>query len=155
MTNPGGIRTDIEKKGDGMVSYADVFSAQPFRNQLVTMTLTGAQIKAALEQQWTDEKQPRILQVSRGFSYNWDAAKPLGEHVIAASMKLDGKPIDPAKTYRVTVNNYLALGGDGFVAFKDGANAQFGAYDVDALFAFFGAHRPIAPAPPVRITRTN
>jgi 5'-nucleotidase len=155
MTNPGGIRTDIEKKGDGTVSYADVFASQPFRNQLVTMTLTGAQIKAALEQQWMDEKRPRILQVSKGFSYNWDAAKPFGEHVIAASMKLDGKPIDPAKTYRVAVNNYLALGGDGFVAFKDGTNAQFGAYDVDALFAFFGAHSPIAPAPPTRITRTN
>ena len=74
---------------------------------------------------------------------------------IAASMTLNGTAIDPAATYRVTVNNYLALGGDGFVALKDGRDAQFGAYDNDALFGCFGAHSPIAPAPPTRITRTN
>src|SRR5262249_7346392 len=67
MTNPGGIRTDITKKGEGTVSYADVFASQPFRNQLVTLDLTGGQIRTALEQQWTDEKRPRILQVSKGF----------------------------------------------------------------------------------------
>jgi 5'-nucleotidase len=155
MTNPGGIRTDIEKKGDGTVTYADVFASQPFRNQLVTVTLTGAELKAALEQQWTDEKRPRILQVSKGFGYNWDAAKPFGAHVDAASMKLNGVAIDMARSYRVTINNYLALGGDGFVAFKGGRDPQFGVYDNDALFAWFGAHSPIAPAPPIRITRTN
>jgi 5'-nucleotidase len=155
MTNPGGIRTDITKRGDGAVSYADVFASQPFRNQLVTLDLTGVQIKTALEQQWTDEKRPRILQLSKGLSYGWDASRPFGEHVDAASLKLDGKPIDPAKTYRITINNYLALGGDGFAAFRQGTNAQFGIYDVDALFSYFQAHSPIAPAPPVRITRTN
>ena len=155
MTNPGGIRTDIAMKDDGAVSYADVFASQPFRNQLVTLDLTGGQIKTALEQQWLDEKRPRVLQVSKGFSYGWDASKPFGEHVDAASLKFDGKPIDPTKTYRVTINNYLALGGDGFAAFKDGSNAQFGIYDVDALFSYFQARSPIAPAPPTRITRTN
>jgi 5'-nucleotidase len=155
MTNPGGIRTDITKKGDGAVSYADVFASQPFRNQLVTLDLTGAQIKAALEQQWTDEKRPRILQVSKGFTYSWDKAKPFGEHVDAAMLKLDDKPIDPARTYRVTINNYLALGGDGFAAFKDGTNARIGDYDSEVLFNYFGNHSPIVPAPPTRITRTN
>ena len=67
FTNPGGIRTDIAKKGDGTVTYADVFASQPFRNQLVTLTLTGAQIKTVLEQQWADPNRPRILQVSKGF----------------------------------------------------------------------------------------
>jgi 5'-nucleotidase len=155
MTNPGGIRTDITKRDDGAVSYADVFASQPFRNQLVTLNLTGAQLKTALEQQWLDEKRPRILQVSKGFSYSWDAAKPFGAHVEAASMRLNETPIDAAKTYRVTINNYLALGGDGFAVFKDGTNAQFGIYDVDALFAYFQANSPIAPAPLKRITRTN
>lgn len=155
MTNPGGIRTDITRKNDGAVSYADVFASQPFRNQLVTLTLTGAQIRTALEQQWTDEKRPRILQVSRGFSYAWDASKPFGEHVDAGSIRLNDVAIDPARTYRVTVNNYLALGGDGFAAFKDGTDAQFGVYDADALFAYFQAHSPIAPAAPMRIARTN
>jgi 5'-nucleotidase len=155
FTNPGGIRTDITKKDDGTVSYADVFASQPFRNQLVTLSLTGAQIKAMLEQQWLDPNRPRILQVSKGFSYAWDAKKPTGEHVIAASMKLHGETIEPAKAYRVTVNNYLALGGDGFTALKDGTAAQFGIYDVDALFAYFGANSPITPAPPDRITRND
>jgi 5'-nucleotidase len=155
MPNPGGIRADITKKNDGTVSYADVFASQPFRNQLVTLDLTGAQIKAALEQQWVDEKRPRILQVSTGFSYSWDASKPFGKHVDASSLKLDGVPIDPARTYRVTINNYLALGGDGFAVFKDGTNAQYGVYDVDALYSYFEDHSPVAAAPPARITRTN
>ena len=155
MPNPGGIRADITKKNDGAVSYADIFASQPFRNQLVTLDLTGAQIKTALEQQWLDEKRPRILQVSKGFSYSWDAFKPFGEHVDATSLKLDGVPIDPARTYRVTINNYLALGGDGFAVFKDGTNAQYGVYDIDALFAYFQAYSPVVGAPPVRISRTN
>jgi 5'-nucleotidase len=155
FTNPGGIRTDIAKKEDGAVSYADIFASQPFRNQLVTLTLTGTQIKAMLEQQWLDLSRPRILQVSKGFSYAWTMAKPFGEHVVAASMTLNGEPIEPNKVYRVTVNNYLALGGDGFTALKDGTAAQFGVFDVDALFAYFVGHSPIAPAPPGRITRTD
>jgi 5'-nucleotidase len=156
FTNPGGIRTDIARKGDdGTVSYADVFASQPFRNQLVTLTLTGAQIKAMLEQQWVDPNRPRMLQVSKGFQYAWDLKKPFGDHIVAASMKLDGAPIDAAKSYRVTVNNYLALGGDGFTALKDGTAAQFGVYDVDALFAYFAANSPLAPAPPDRIARTD
>jgi 5'-nucleotidase len=155
FTNPGGIRTDIARKDDGAVSYADIFASQPFRNQLVTVTLTGAQIKAMLEQQWLDPSRPRILQVSGGFSYAWTMAKPYGEHVVAASMTLNGEAIEPTRTYRVTVNNYLALGGDGFTALKDGTAPQFGVYDVDALFAYFVGRSPIAPAPPVRIARTD
>ena len=72
FTNPGGVRTDITRKENGAVTYADLFASQPFRNQLVTMTLTGKQIKDMLEQQWRDPKRPRILQVSKGFSYAWD-----------------------------------------------------------------------------------
>ncbi len=100
FTNPGGIRTDIAMKDGGAVSYADMFAAQPFRNRLVTLTLTGAQIREMLEQQWRDPARPRILQVSRGFGYSWDAARPYGEHVDAASIKLNGVAIDPAKNYR-------------------------------------------------------
>src|SRR6201984_2982184 len=70
FTNPGGIRTDIDKHDDGTVSYAEIFASQPFRNQLVTLTLTGAQIKAMLEQQWHDPTRPRVLPSSTGVAYN-------------------------------------------------------------------------------------
>jgi 5'-nucleotidase len=160
LTNPGGIRTDIPKKSedgqeDGAVSYADLFASQPFRNQLVTLTLTGKQIKDALEQQWLDPARPRILQVSSGFSYAWDGAKPFGERVIAERLSLNGQRIDPATPYRVTVNNYLAAGGDGFTVLKEGAAPRIGVYDVDALFGYFLSNSPIAPATPDRIVRLN
>jgi 5'-nucleotidase len=155
FTNPGGVRTDIAKKEDGAVTYADVFASQPFRNQLVTLTLTGAQIKNMLEQQWLDPNRPRILQVSKGFNYTWDSAKPYGDHVVADLMSLNGQRVDPATRYRVTVNNYLAVGGDGFTVLKQGSAPQFGIYDVDALDGYFQANSPIAPASADRITRLN
>ncbi|WP_027526547.1 bifunctional UDP-sugar hydrolase/5'-nucleotidase [Bradyrhizobium sp. Ec3.3] len=155
VTNPGGIRTDIVPKENGAVSFGEVFASQPFRNRLVTLTLTGSQLKEMLEQQWLDPKRPRILQVSNGFSYVWDASKPFGERVAADKMTLDGKPIDPASSYRVTLNDYLAVGGDGFTVAKQGTSPQYGGYDADALFAFFRVHGPIGPLPPTRIQRTN
>jgi len=155
FTNPGGIRSDIVKKPDGAVSYADVFASQPFRNQLVTLTLTGAQIKNMLEQQWLDPARPRILQVSKGFSYAWDGAKPFGERVMADRMSLNGLRIEPAAAYRVTVNNFLSVGGDGFTVLKDGLAPRFGIYDVDALYAYFQANSPISPAITDRIVRMN
>jgi 5'-nucleotidase len=155
FTNPGGVRTDIAKKEDGAVTYADVFASQPFRNQLVTLTLTGAQIKNMLEQQWLDPNRPRILQVSKGFNYTWDNAKPYGDHVVADRMSLNGQRVDSATRYRVTVNNYLAVGGDGFTVLEQGTAPQFGIYDVDALHGYFQANSPIVPASADRITRLN
>jgi len=155
FTNPGGIRADIAKKQDGSVTYGEVFASQPFRNQLVTLTLTGAQIKALLEQQWLDPKRPRILQLSKGFNYTWDGAKQYGERVIADSMSLNRARIDPATNYRVTVNNFLADGGDGFTVLKQATARQVGIYDVDALYAYFQANSPLAPAATDRIARLN
>ena len=155
VTNPGGIRTDITRKEDGGVTYADLFASQPFRNQLVTLTLSGAQVKDLLEQQWLDPKRPRILQVSKGFGYAWDASRPYGDHVVAGQMTLNGVHIEPSQTYRVTVNSYLALGGDGFTVLKDGSAKQFGVYDDEALFGYFQGNSPVAPPPLVRITRNN
>ena len=155
FTNPGGVRSDMLKKEDGAVTYADVFASQPFRNQLMTLTLTGMQIKTMLEQQWLDPKRPRILHVSRGFSYSWDGARPIGDRVAADRISLHGARIDPAAGYRVTVNNFLAGGGDGFTVFTEGTAPQVGVYDVDALYAYFRANSPIAPAPGNRIVRMN
>jgi 5'-nucleotidase len=155
MTNPGGIRADIEHKPDGQVSYGDVFAAQPFRNQLVTLTLTGSQIKGVLEQQWRDPNRPRILQVSAGFSYAWDNAAMSGNRIVPDRMTLNGQRIDPAAAYRVTVNQFLAVGGDGFTALKEGTLPRVGPYDVDALNAYFGANSPVTPLAPGRIFRMN
>jgi 5'-nucleotidase len=155
FSNPGGIRSDIAKKDDGTVSYADIFASQPFRNQLVTLTLTGRQIKDVLEQQWSDPKLPRILQVSKGFTYAWDAARPNGEHIIAERMALNGQMIDPAVNYRVTVNDYLSVGGDGFSNLKQGIAPLVGVYDIDALYGYFRANSPVVPTAADRIQRIN
>jgi 5'-nucleotidase len=155
FTNPGGVRADVTRREDGAVSYGDLFASQPFRNQLVTITLSGKQIKDMLEQQWLDPKRPRILQVSKGFSYAWDGSKGDGERVLAERMSLNGQPIDPAARYRVTVNNFLFVGGDGFTVLTQGTDAQIGVYDVDALHAYFGANSPVSPGAADRIVRIN
>lgn len=155
FTNPGGIRNSIMMTGDGTITYADVFASQPFRNQLVTMTLTGAQLKAALEQQWTAPSFPRILQVSRGFGFSWDQSRPVGDRVPLAGITFRGTPVDREARYRVTVNDFLASGGDGFSTFKDGTERRTGVYDVDALDAWFKANSPVSPHAPERIQRLN
>lgn len=155
FTNPGGIRNSIARNGDGTVTYADVFAAQPFRNQLVTMTLTGAQLKQALEQQWAGPTFPRILQVSRDFGFTFDPTRQAGDRVPLETITFHGAPIDPTASYRVTVNDFLASGGDGFTTFKEGADRRTGVYDVDALDAYFKTNSPIAPHEPDRIKRVN
>jgi 5'-nucleotidase len=155
FTNPGGIRIDIARKDGGAVTYADLFASQPFRNQLVTLTLSGKQIKDMLEQQWLDPKRPRILQVSKGFAYAWDNSKPNNERILPERMSLNGAPIDPAANYRVTVNNFLSVGGDGFTVLKDGTAQQISVYDIDALHTFFQANSPLSPGAASRIIRIN
>jgi 5'-nucleotidase len=155
FTNPGGVRADVTRREDGAVTYADLFASQPFRNQLVTITLTGKQIKDMLEQQWLDPKRPRILQVSKGFAYAWDGSKSDGERVIAERMSLNGQPVDPAASYRVTVNNFLFVGGDGFTVLTQGTAPQVGIYDVDALNSYFLANSPVGPTAADRIVRIN
>ncbi len=135
LMNPGGLRANLTAAADGSVRYEDLFAVQPFYNNLVTLTLTGAQIVQVLEQQWLNQPRPRILQVSKGFSYSWDNAKPAGQRVVPGSVMLDGKAIDATAAYRVTVNSFLADGGDNFGAFKQGRSAKTGVMDVDAFEA--------------------
>jgi 5'-nucleotidase len=153
--NPGGIRTDLLKKEGGKVTYAELFVVQPFSNALVTMDLTGTQIKVLLEQQWTNQPKPRILQVSKGFTYTWDNARSVGDRVLADSIKLNGHALSMAMTYRVTVNSFLADGGDGFSVLKWGKNLQYGPSDIDAFSAYFAGNSPIAPGSTARVKRLN
>ena len=155
FTNPGGIRTDVAEKEPGGVELRRFVRQPAVPQSLVTLTLTGSQIKSLLEQQWLDPKRPRILQVSNGFSYTWDNARPYGERVIADSMKLNGARIDPTAGYRVTVNDFLSAGGDGFSVLKQATPPRVGIYDIDALDAYFQAHSPVSPGGSGRIVRVN
>jgi 5'-nucleotidase len=160
--NPGGIRTDLlfdqisGGEAPGEVTYAEMFNVQPFGNSLVTMTLTGAQIDTLLEQQFDNPAagQSRILQVSAGFTYEWSASAPTGSKVNPASIKLNGVPIDPAGSYRVTVNSFLADGGDNFAVLRDGTNRLGGDVDLDAVEKYFSANPAgVPPGPRDRIVR--
>ncbi|HEY7618740.1 MAG TPA: bifunctional metallophosphatase/5'-nucleotidase [Solirubrobacteraceae bacterium] len=148
--NPGGIRTDLDA---GDITYGEAFAVQPFGNSLVTMTLTGAQIDRVLEQQWDGQgTNPKVLQVSNGLTYTWSASGPLGSRVDPSTIKINGTTVDPAASYRVTVNSFLADGGDGFTELRNGTDRLGGAVDLDALAAYLTAHDPIAPTPRDRIT---
>ncbi|MDE2082955.1 MAG: bifunctional metallophosphatase/5'-nucleotidase [Burkholderiales bacterium] len=152
--NEGGIRAALPMPADGLVRYEDVFTAQPFYNNLVTMTLTGAQIERLLEQQW-GHAESRVMMVSRGFSYTYDAARPRGERVVPGSVRLDGRPLEPAANYRVTVNGFMASGGDSFSILRNGSQRVTGMLDVDALEQYIGRHPGLVPGPLDRITRLN
>jgi 5'-nucleotidase len=155
LMNPGGLRAALAGDAGGLVRYEDLFAVQPFYNNLVTITLTGAQLQRALEQQWLNQPRPRVLQVSRGFSYAWDAAKPPGERVVPGSLRLNGAPIEPQQRLRVTINSFLAGGGDNFAIFKEGQEPRTGLMDVDALERHVAAQRTIAPGTLDRIRRMN
>jgi 5'-nucleotidase len=154
--NPGGIRAGLAMRApEGAVSYGDAFAMQPFGNSLVTMTLTGAQIATLLEQQWTgvNRDRPRILQPSAGFGYVWDANAPAGARVVPGTMRLDGRLIEPQAVYRVTVNSFLADGGDGFTVFTEGEGRVGGPQDLDALTTWLRARSPLTPDAVPRIER--
>ena len=152
--NPGGIRADLianhEGRPDFAVTYGDVSEVQPFGSPLITMTLRGAEVLALLEAQFGSRQEPRILQVSRGLSYlyTYDRAH---ERAVVSDVRLNGRPIDRAKSYRVTVPSFLADGGDGFAMLKVGAERTQGPIDVDALASYLGkSSSAVAPmgAPP-------
>ncbi len=160
--NSGGIRDDMRfassgNQADGELTYAEAFAVHPFGNTLVTMSLTGAQLDALLEQQFgsVDVESRNVLQVSEGFSYTWDAAKPPGDRVDASSISIDGVMVDPEASYRVTVNSYLADGGSGFSILIEGTERIVGTLDLDALVAYFASVGEVSPGPQDRITRLN
>jgi 5'-nucleotidase len=161
FTNPGGVRTDLRSRHpDGSVSFGDVFAMQPFGNSLVTLELTGAQIRTLLESQWNrrDPERARFLQPSAGLTYAWHAGRPHGERIVPDSLRLDGTRIDPQRRYRVTVNDYLANGGDGFRMLRDAPHRRGGPLDADALADYLRARaggEPLAPDRRSRIERID
>lgn len=161
--NPGGIRADLVYKasgseGDGVVTYGESFTVQPFTNMMNVVDLTGAQLVSALQQQvsGSNEASPKILQVSKGLTYTLDMTKSGAARVVTDTIKLNGEAIDPGKTYRVAMNEFLAGGGDGFAALGEGTNKLVGASDLDLFNAYLAAHStasaPLAPPATDRIT---
>lgn len=139
--NPGGLRADVVPGPDGKVTFGSIFAAQPFGNILVTKTMTGRQIRALLEQQFSDAGWLRILSPSNGFRFGYDLTKPAGQRVVFAT--LNGQPIEDATSYRVTVSDFLSNGGDAFTLFKEGTDAMVGPTDIDALTAWLANARPL------------
>ncbi|HWI11043.1 MAG TPA: 5'-nucleotidase C-terminal domain-containing protein, partial [Burkholderiaceae bacterium] len=150
--NPGGIRSDLDCNGTPpcAVSFGQVFTMQPFGNSLVVMTLTGAQIKTLLESQQKPHDMT-VLQPSEGFTYTWQADAPAGERV--RDMRLGGETLVPERDYRVTVNSFMAEGGDGFVTLTRGTARSGGGQDLEALLAYLKGPAERSPVPAPRITR--
>jgi 5'-nucleotidase len=168
--NPGGVRADLiyagspAGEGDGVVTYGELFTVQPFGNSLVTMTLTGAQIDRMLEEQFCGLNSPnatpagffKVLLPSAGIHYTWDQSEAgnvdcdAQNAVDAASITLNGTPIDLGASYRVTVNSFLADGGDGFAVLKEGTDRLGGAVDTDAFEAYLQAAEPTGISPAAR-----
>ncbi|MFF3552342.1 bifunctional metallophosphatase/5'-nucleotidase [Streptomyces tsukubensis] len=163
LMNPGGIRAPLVHKasgaeGDGVVTYGEAFTVQPFTNMMNVVDLTGAQLLTALRQQVSGSNQasPKILQVSKGFTYTLDLTKTGADRIVTDSVKLNGEPIDPAKTYRVAMNEFLSGGGDGFAVLKEHKNKLVGASDLDVFIGHLGANSsaasPLVPPATGRIT---
>jgi 5'-nucleotidase len=155
--NPGGIRADI-RSGDissggeapGEVTYGEAFTVQPFGNSLVTKTMTGDMLRRLLEQQFPGcggQAVQRILQVSNTFRYEQNAAATACAEKIGR-LFVAGVEVVPADSFRVTMNSFLAAGGDGFTVFNEGTDALGGAQDIDALVAAFAAAEPAGIAVP-------
>jgi len=161
LMNPGGIRADFAAaastggEAPGEITYGEAFTVQPFNNLVVTQTLTGAQLKDVLEQQFVGfggQTTQKILQVSGGLTYTWTSSAALGSKVSA--LALNGTAIDPAASYQVTTNDFLANGGDGFTNLTKGTGRTTApGFDIDALVAYLGAGAPVGPGPANRITQ--
>ncbi|MEM1349650.1 MAG: 5'-nucleotidase, partial [Myxococcota bacterium] len=158
--NVGGVRDNLtlapsKEEGEGVVTYEELHRVQPFGNTLVTMTLSGEQILELLESQWQDTGRARMLQPSAGFAYTFDASKPRGARIVSGSVTLAGEPFDLARSYRVTVNSFLAAGGDGFKVFLRGTNTVAGPIDLDAFVEHVARTSPLVPPGAKRISKVE
>jgi 5'-nucleotidase len=163
LMNPGGIRAPLTyaasgSEGDGVVTFAEGFTVQPFANTVNLQNLTGAQLIQVLKEQVSgvNAASPKILQISSGLTYTLDLTKSGADRVVTDSIRLNGAPVDPAATYRVASNSFLAGGGDGFTTLGQGTDDLVGADDLTALEQYLTANSsagaPIAPPAADRIT---
>ncbi|WP_217167294.1 bifunctional UDP-sugar hydrolase/5'-nucleotidase [Streptomyces sp. AC512_CC834] len=163
LMNPGGIRAPLTytatgAEGDGVVTYAEGFTVQPFANTVNLKDYTGAELIQVLKEQVSgpNEAAPKILQISAGLTYTLDLTKSGADRVLTDSVRLNGAPIDPSATYRVASNSFLAGGGDGFTTLGEGTNELVGGDDLAAFEQYLTANSsatdPITPPAADRIT---
>lgn len=163
LMNPGGVRAPLTyaakgTEGDGVVTYAEGFTVQPFSNTVNLQDFTGAQIIQVLKEQvsGSNTAAPKVLLPSSGLTYTLDLTKTGADRVVVGTIKLNGAAIDPAATYRVATNSFLAGGGDGYPTLGQGTNDLVGADDLTALEQYLlansSAGAPIAPPAANRIT---
>ena len=139
--NNSGVRGDLVPRADGTVTYGQLFALQPFGNNIIVMTLTGAQLKRLLEEQFLDPKQPGMLMPSAGFAFTYDVRRPAGDRIVA--MTFNDKPVDPKRNYRVATNSFLATGGDNFRVFAEGTDRFDAGLDLDALESYLRTDPPV------------
>jgi 5'-nucleotidase len=161
--NPGGVRSDFlfapsGAEAPGEVTYGEAFTVQPFGNSLVTMTLTGAQILEMLRLQWCRSGAPVVLLPSSTVHYTWSRSAAAnacaGVHPVS-NLTIGGAPVDPAASYRITVNSFLADGGDGFPVLRQGTDRLGGAVDTDALEAYIAPSLEGAPVASPALNRID
>ncbi len=143
LMNPGGVRADLLINGNNQITFGDVFSVQPFGNSLVTLSLTGKQIRELLEQQWSGANAgtPRILQPSKELSYSYKQDASVSPR--ASNIMIAGQALVDTQTYRVTVNSFIADGGDNFTVLKQGKNPIGGGQDIDVLERYISQNSPL------------
>ena len=150
MMNPGGIRADLYS---GEVTWGELYTVQPFNNYLVKMEITGQQVYDVLNQQWYNQPYARVLQIS-GLTYTWDNNRPENDRI--TEVLKEGTPVDRSATYTVTVNSFLAAGGDNFTVLAQGAGQIVGPVDLEALVNYIKQlPQPFTAAVEGRITRLN
>ncbi|MFF4661123.1 bifunctional metallophosphatase/5'-nucleotidase [Streptomyces sp. NPDC001381] len=163
LMNPGGVRAGLTyaakgTEGDGVVTYAEGFTVQPFSNTVNLQDFTGAQLIQVLKEQvsGTNASSPKILQPSANLTYTLDLTKTGADRVVTDSIKVNGTAVDPAATYRIATNSFLAGGGDGFTTLGQGTGDLVGTDDLTALEQYLTANSsaadPIAPPVANRIT---
>ncbi|MFB7844928.1 ExeM/NucH family extracellular endonuclease [Microbacterium sp. NPDC056052] len=153
VMNPGGLRANLTYAAngagdaDGSVSYREAATVQPFANTLMTVKLTGAQVKQVLEQQWQPAGSARPflkLGVSKELTYTYDPAAAAGSHI--TGVFVNGAPIDAAATYTVGANAFLAAGGDAFTAFQQGTDKKdTGKVDLQSMVDWFATNKTASP----------
>jgi 5'-nucleotidase len=126
----GSLRADI---AEGNVTWGDLYAVQPFSATVLSMTLTGDQVRGVLEQQWETPLPPHNLAAS-GLTYTFDDERPAGSKI--TEIRVNGAPLDPNAEYTAAMVDYLATGGDGYTVFTSGTNVVNGPFDVDALVTY-------------------